>query len=182
MKKVNLGAFTNSGYKPGGFPRRAFWYITSLLFFKTAIPYPGVVKRFLLACFGAKVGAATVIKPRVTIKYPWFLEIGAHVWIGENVWIDNLAKVAIAGNVCISQGAVILTGNHDYKKTTFDLRLAPVIIEEGSWIGACAVVAPGVTVKTHTVLTVGSVLLQDTQPYGIYQGNPAQMVRSREIA
>ena len=41
--------------------------------------------------------------------------------IGENVWIDNLASVSIGATCCLSQGAMLLTGNHNYKKTTFDL-------------------------------------------------------------
>jgi putative colanic acid biosynthesis acetyltransferase WcaF len=37
------------------------------------------------------------------------------------VWIDNLDDVSIADNVCISQGALLLSGNHNYKKQIFDL-------------------------------------------------------------
>ena len=50
-------------------------------------------KRFLLRLFGAKIGKGVVIKPCVNIKYPWKLRIGNYVWIGENVWIDNLDTV-----------------------------------------------------------------------------------------
>ena len=57
----------------------------------------------------------------MNIKYPWFLAIGDHTWIGEKVWIDNLAEVAIGANCCVSQGAMLLCGNHNYKKSTFEL-------------------------------------------------------------
>ncbi|GIV29578.1 MAG: hypothetical protein KatS3mg028_0644 [Bacteroidia bacterium] len=40
-------------------------------------------------------------------------------------------------------------------------------------VGAKSVVCPGVVVKSHSVITVGSVIVQSTEPYGIYQGNPA---------
>jgi putative colanic acid biosynthesis acetyltransferase WcaF len=107
------------------------------------------------------------------IKYPWFLTIGDETWIGENVWIDNLTNVTIGKNCCLSQGSMLLTGNHNFKKSTFDLVLKPIILEDGSWIGAKATVCPGVTVYSHAVLSVGSVATTDLQANGIYQGNPA---------
>jgi len=127
------------------------------------------------------VGQGVLIKPSVNIKYPWLLEIGNNVWIGEGVWIDNLAKVTIGDNVCISQGAMLLCGNHDYKKSTFDLIIGEILLEEGVWIGAKTVVCPGVTCKPHSILTVGSVASKDLEPYSIYKGNPAVFVKNREI-
>ena len=80
-----------------------------------------------------------VIKPSVNIKYPWRLTIGSFVWIGEGVWIDNLENVVIGDNVCISQGAMLLCGNHNYKKTTFDLIVGSITLEDGVWVGAQSV-------------------------------------------
>ncbi len=121
------------------------------------------------------------IKPCVNVKYPWLLEIGNYTWIGENVWIDNLAKVKIGSNVCISQGAMLLCGNHNYKMSTFDLMIGNITIEDGSWVGAQTVVCPGVTVHSHAVLGVGSVANHDLDAFGIYQGNPAVKIRERTI-
>jgi putative colanic acid biosynthesis acetyltransferase WcaF len=143
-------------------------------------PFMGI-KKIWLRLFGAKVGKNVVIKPSVNIKYPWNLEIGNNVWIGEKVWIDNLAKVTIHENVCISQGVMLLTGNHNYKKTTFDLQTGEIILEEGVWIGAQSLVCPGVTCKSHSVLSGSSVLSENTEPYSIYRGNPAVKVKDRII-
>ncbi len=98
------------------------------------------------------MGKGVVIKPSVNIKYPWKLTLGNHFWIGEETWIDNLSEVVIGDNVTISQGAMILTGTHDHTKETFDFISLPVIIEEGAWIGARAVVYGGVTVGSHAIL------------------------------
>ena len=122
-----------------------------------------------------------MIKPQVLIKYPWFLEVGDYVWIGEMVWIDNLVKVSIGNNVCISQGAMLLTGNHDYTKSTFDLMVGEIHLEEGVWIGAKSVVCPGVRAKSHAVLAVNSVATKSMAAYTVFQGNPAQEVRKRVI-
>lgn len=136
----------------------------------------------LLKLFGAKVGSGVVIKPGVNIKYPWKLIIGDFSWIGEDVWIDNIEQVIIGSNVCISQGAMLLTGNHNYKSVSFDLVIGSITLEEGVWIGAQAVVCPGVSCGSHSILTVGSVAPKNLEPYSIYQGNPAIKIRNRIIS
>ena len=181
MKEVNLAKYTNTEYYPGSKIKIFLWYFVNHLIFNTFVPYPSKFKVFLLRIFGAKIGKNIVIKPKVNIKYPWFLKIGNNCWIGEGVWIDNLAKVKIGNNVCISQDAYLLTGNHDYKKETFDLIVKEIVIEDGVWIGAKSVITPGVICKTHSILAVGSVATKNLEPYGIYQGNPAILKRKREI-
>jgi len=179
--QTQLSSFNNAWYKPGaGFFTRACWYFVNLAYFKSSFPFNGV-KIFWLKCFGAKVGKGVVIKPGVNIKYPWRLKIGNHVWIGEKVWIDNLGDVVIEDHVCVSQGAFLLCGNHDYKKTTFDLMVGNITLKQGAWIGAKSTVCPGITAGSHAVLTVGSVATSDLEAYGVYQGNPATFVKKREI-
>lgn len=182
MGKVNLGKFDNSHYNPGAsFVKRAAWYFVNALFFLNPWNISSSIKVFLLKSFGAKVGTGVLIKPSVNIKYPWLLEVGNYVWIGESVWIDNLAKVQIGDNVCVSQGAMLLTGNHNYKKESFDLILGEIVLDEGCWIGAKSVVCPGVVCESHSILAVGSVANKKLEAHGIYQGNPAVLVRKREI-
>lgn len=155
------------------------WLIFSTIFFRTSFPWPIFLKIFILKLFGSKLGKGVVIKPKVTIKYPWKLAIANYVWIGENVWIDNLESVHIGSNVCISQGAMLLTGNHNYKSINFDLMMDKIILEDGVWIGAKAIVCPGIVCKKNCILNVGSVLQTKTIENGIYQGNPAQFKRKR---
>lgn len=180
--KTNLSAYSNSWYQPGaGFLTRVAWYLINAAFFASYFPFNGV-KLFLLRLFGAAIGRGVVVKPAVSIKYPWKLRIGDHSWIGEKVWIDNLAPVTIGSNCCVSQGALLLTGNHDYSKTTFDLIVKDIVLEDGAWVGAKAVVCPGVTIHSHAVLSAGSVATQNLDAYSIYQGNPALKVRERSIS
>jgi putative colanic acid biosynthesis acetyltransferase WcaF len=131
--------------------------------------------------FGAKIGTGVIIKPAVNIKYPWNLEIGNHSWLGEKVWIDNLVKVTIGNNVCLSQGAMLLTGNHNYKRQAFDLIVEGIKLEDGVWIGAKSLVCPGVTCFSHSVLSAQSVATINLDAYFIYSGNPAQKIRERII-
>lgn len=181
MSKVNLSSYNNSGYKPGNKFKIVCWYFFNVLFIANPLIPINSLKVIILKLFGAKIGTGLQIKPCVNIKYPWLLEIGNHVWIGENVWIDNLDKVTIGDNVCISQGAMLLCGNHNYKKSTFDLIIGEIFLEEGVWIGAQAVVCPGVICKSHSLLTVSSVATNNMDAYSIYQGNPAVKIKERLI-
>jgi putative colanic acid biosynthesis acetyltransferase WcaF len=177
---VDLSRYDNSHYRPGaGLARRVLWYICNAAIFDSWLLPSSGVKRCLLRVFGAKVGAGVVIKPRVNIKYPWRLRIGAHSWLGERVWIDNLADVAIGANVCISQGAYLLTGNHDYRDDTFALVTREIRVDDSAWIGAFAIVCPGVSIARRSVLSVGSLATTDTEAGWIYRGSPAAKVRRR---
>ncbi len=181
MSKTNLSKFNNDWYKPGANSiKRLCWYFTNTAWINSAFPISSV-KVSLLRLFGAKIGHGVVIKPHVNIKYPWKLEIGNNVWIGEYVGIDNLAQVTIQDNVCISQGALLLCGNHNYKKESFDLIVGEIKLEKGVWIGAKATVCPGVTCHDHAVLAVGSVATSNLDAYKIYQGNPAKFIRERKF-
>lgn len=176
---VSIKDYDNSWYNPGPFWKRMLWYFTNVLFFiNPLIPFSGIKVR-LLRLFGSQIERGVVIKPGVNIKYPWYLSIGDYTWIGENVWIDNLTHVTIGSNVCISQGAMLLCGNHDYKRPTFDLMVKPIVIEDGAWVGAQSTVCPGVTMHSHSVLAVGSIASKDLMPFSIYRGNPAVKVAER---
>jgi putative colanic acid biosynthesis acetyltransferase WcaF len=179
---TDLSGYNNAWYNPGASKlKRLFWYFTNLLFFQSGIFPLNGLKVILLRMFGARIGDGVIIKPTVNIKYPWKLRIGNYCWIGENVWIDNLAFVTLADNVCLSQGSMLLTGNHNYKKSTFDLMIGEIILENGVWIGTHAIVAPGVNCFSHAVLAINSVATRDLEAYFIYQGNPAEKVKEREI-
>ena len=178
---TDLSTYNNSWYNSGSRFKRGTWYIISFVFFQTAwFPFSSL-KVAILRALGATIGKGVVIKPGVQIKYPWNLTIGNHVWVGEGVWIDNLAPVTIGSHACLSQGAYLLTGNHNFTLPSFDLIIKGIVLEEGVWIGAKAVVCPGVTCASHAVLAVGSVATKDLERYTINQGNPAIRVKSRSI-
>jgi putative colanic acid biosynthesis acetyltransferase WcaF len=179
---ADLGAFQNADYSPGaGLVKRTLWYCTNAILFDSWLMPLYPVKATILRWFGARVGRGSVIKPRVNIKYPWRLRLGDNVWIGEGAWIDNLADVGIGDNACLSQGCLLLTGNHDYKDPRFTLFVNGITIEECVWVGARSTVCPGVRMGRNSVLTVGSVLQVDTEPNGVYSGMPAVLVRQRRL-
>ena len=181
MNEVNNALYKTTIVIGASKLKQVLWYFISIIFVQNSVISSSAIRVFFLRIFGANIGKGVVIKPSVKIKFPWKLTIGAHSWIGEGVWIDNLDEVSIGKSVCISQGAFIFTGNHDYKKISFDLITSPIIIEDGVWIGAFAVVCPGITCGTHAVLSVSSVANKNLEPYSIYKGNPALLISKRNI-
>lgn len=179
--ETDLSTYNNKWYKPGSHLKRFLWYFINELFLKNRYNPSSSIKLFWLKCFGAKIGNGVVVKPSVNIKYPWKLKIGNHCWIGEDVWIDNLEEVTIGDHVCLSQGAFLICGNHNYKSTAFDLIVKPIHIESGAWIGSKSIVGPGVTVGSHAVLSLGSVASNNLDSFSIYRGNPAIKIKSRNI-
>ena len=176
--QFDLSKYSSIGYSPGrGLLIRALWYIASELFFEHGLFPVRWPKVLLLKAFGARVGKGLVIKPSVRIKFPWRLTIGDHCWIGESVWIDNLANVAIGDHVCVSQGAYLCTGSHDFRSSSFDLIFRPIKIGSGVWIAARAVILCGVTIGGNSIVTAGSVVHRNVSPGWIVSGNPARCLR-----
>ena len=132
--------------------------------------------------FGCSLGKGVVIKPNVNIKYPWKLSLGNYVWIGERVWIDNLDNVMIGNHVCISQGAMLICGSHNYKQKSFDLITKEIALNDGVWIGAKSIILPGVVAESHSILSAGSVISKNLESFTVYKGNPAEKVGSRTIS
>lgn len=184
MNTVDNSLYNNDWYgaKIGASrSQQILWYFFNVLFLINPLNPSSGLKKFILKLFGARIGKGVVIKPGVNIKYPWKLFVGDYSWLGEKVWIDNLANVVIGRSVCISQGAMLLTGNHNYAAKEFDLMVLAITLEDGVWIGSKAVVCPGVTCRSHAVLAVQSVATKNLEPFTIYQGNPAVAIKDRII-
>jgi putative colanic acid biosynthesis acetyltransferase WcaF len=157
----------------------AVWYLLKCILFLTPLPVPSAIKRFVLRCFGAQVGRGVVIKPRVSILFPWKLCIGDYTWIGEEVSILNFEQVTIGAHCCISQRVFLCGGNHDYRVPDMRYRNRPITIKDGVWIGAQSFVAADVTIGREAVILVGSVVTHNQPVQMICAGNPCVVVRQR---
>jgi putative colanic acid biosynthesis acetyltransferase WcaF len=170
---MQLDEFDNSDFDRGSSRLvEALWRIAEGLLFASWIPGSGW-RRSLLRLFGARVGRGVVVKPRVRVKFPWRLCIGDHSWIGEGVWIDNLAEVRIGAHCCLSQAAYLCTGNHRWDRADFALVTGPIDIEDHCWIGARASVGPAVTCREGSVLSMGSLAVEDLEEWTVHAGSPA---------
>jgi putative colanic acid biosynthesis acetyltransferase WcaF len=181
-QSVDLSRFDNSGFKRGRpLPVEILWRVCSAFLFQSPLLPCLRTKRAVLRLFGARIGRGVVIKPRVTITFPWKLSVGDHSWIGEEVFLDSLDRIEIGSNVCISQRAYLCTGSHDSRSATFDLVTKPIRVDDGAWIAAGALIAPGVTVGSNALVQIGSVVRKDVGNDSIVSGNPAVFRKTRVI-
>ena len=178
--KVDLSKYKNPHYRPGPIWKRVTWHVINAIFIHSFLPFSSL-KIALLKIYGAKIGRGCTIKPGVNIKHPWMLSIGDYSWIGENVWIDNIAPVTIGSHCCISQGVTLIVGNHRYDKSTFDLTLHPITLRDGVWVGAKSTLLPGCQINEQTVITAGSVVKGNIPGDEIWGGNPAQFIKKRTL-
>ena len=171
--------FNKKEFRTGATVAKVYcWYMVNVLCFRSGLIPFSTILVLILRLFGAKIGKDVRIKPGIHVRYPWKLRLGDHSWLAD-CYIENLDLVTIGKHVCISQQAMLMTGNHDYKSISFDLITKPIVIEDGVWIGAKSLVAPGVRVASHAVLTAGSTAVRNLDAYVVYQGNPAIRRRSR---
>lgn len=177
---MKLALFSSRDFDRGATrAKEAAWLVLSGVLVESWLPGSGW-RCWLLRRFGAKIGDRVTIKPRVRVKFPWRLSIEDDVWIGEAAWIDNLGAVSIGHDVCISQGAYLCTGSHDWDKTTFDLIVRPIVVASYAWIGAMARLAPGTCVGEGTIIGMGVMVSGDLAPYHVFSNRKAGMLSVKQ--
>ena len=182
MSLVSLRDFDNSWYDPGRSKFwQALWFFAGLPLLRSSLIPSSGFRVWLLRAFGAVIGEGAVIKPGVRVKYPWHLTVGDHAWLGEDCWIDNLTSVRIGRNACLSQGCYLCTGNHDWSDPAFGLIVQSIAVGDGAWVGARAVIAPGISLGECAIAAAGSVVRKSIPAYEIHGGNPAVFLRRRTV-
>lgn len=157
--------------------KEALWFAARALFFQTPWPWPSSWRVELLRAFGARIGRGVVIRAGVNISFPWRLVLGDHVWLGEEVAILSLATVTIESSVCVSQRAFLCTGSHNFRGPKFDLLTKPITLRAGCWVAAQAFIGPGVEIGSGSVVSAGSVVMENVAPRLLVRGNPATVVK-----
>jgi maltose O-acetyltransferase len=149
----------------------------------------GVVRgQVYAALFSAFRGKGARIGLFTHIWFPWNLELGKHAFIGRNAYINCLHRgdLRIGNNVMIAPYAMVITTRHNSFTPDTPMRIQgvssrKVIIEDDVWIGGNAVILPGVRVGRGSVVAASSVVNRDIPAYALAGGNPARILKSREV-
>jgi acetyltransferase-like isoleucine patch superfamily enzyme len=108
------------------------------------------------------------------------VEIGHHTVIGRKSYLDGrVGKITIKDNVSIAPEAYILSLTHDKDNTEFSLIAKEVVISDYCWIGARALILPGVKLNKGAVVGAGSVVTKSVEAYEVVAGNPARKIGVR---
>ena len=106
--------------------------------------------------------------------------IGNHTRIGLHNTI--IGPVNIGSHVNLAQGITVTALNHNFDDTNKRIdeqgvSTTPVTIEDDVWIGANAVVLPGVTIGNHCVIAAGAVVTKNVPPHSLVAGVPAKIIK-----
>lgn len=133
---------------------------------------------------GVAVGPDTVIGGRIRIAggpTPGrTLSIGARGWVNAGCYFDTSDRITIGDDAAIGQQVLVLTQSHrvaGHGRRAGPLTTAPVTIGDGCWIGARAVLLPGVTVGDGAIVAAGAVVTRDVEPDTMVAGTPARVVK-----
>ncbi|CAH0497199.1 DapH/DapD/GlmU-related protein [Novosphingobium sp. CECT 9465] len=107
------------------------------------------------------------------------IRIGNNTAINRFCYLDGRGPLYIGNNVNVSHYTLIHTLTHIVNSPYFHAQQRPVAIMDDAWIGARAIILPGVTIGQGAVVAAGAVVSRDVPPYAIVSGNPAQVVGER---
>ncbi|RYZ89256.1 MAG: putative colanic acid biosynthesis acetyltransferase [Proteobacteria bacterium] len=161
--------------------RMAIWNLVWLLLFRPTPKFFKPWRVFLLRCFGAKTSGQPEVAASAVIKMPWHLVMEDRATIGHKAEIYNLGMVIMKARCTVAQHCYICTGSHDLSIPSLPMMTAPITIGEDVWIGARSLVLPGVTLGAGAVVAAGSNVTRDVDPWVIVGGNPAKVLKNREI-
>ena len=107
--------------------------------------------------------------------------IGDHTRIGLHNTI--IGPVEIGSNVNLAQGITVTALNHNFSDTNKRIdeqgvSTNPVTIEDDVWVGANAVILPGVTIGEHCVVAAGAIVTKDVPPHSLVAGVPAKVIKN----
>ncbi|MBR1871021.1 MAG: putative colanic acid biosynthesis acetyltransferase [Kiritimatiellae bacterium] len=176
---MNLSKYKEE--KPHRFKRIAWYAVNATLFRVLAGTRLRIVRNMLLRAFGARIPLKSLVYASARIYAPWNLAVGRHSCIGPRCDIYNKAFVSLGDNTVISQDGFICTASHDTSSPMMELETKSISIGDKVWIGARAIILPGVTIGEGAVVAAGAVVTKDVAPWTVVAGNPATPVKNRVL-
>lgn len=131
-----------------------------------------------------RLGGLPIIQRRVTIVHTHRLTVGKHFGVNSGTYINALGDITIGDYVLIGSNVTISSGRHEidgaeppvFARPSTPL---PIHIEDDVWIGAGAVIMPGITLAKGSVIGAGAIVTKSTVSYGVFAGIPAKLIRMR---
>lgn len=169
---------------PRGFRGRSafvvqLWWLVQATLFCGSPQFAYGFRRFLLRLFGARVGRGVIVRPSAKITYPWKVELGDYVWIGDDAVLYSLGEIRVGAHSVVSQRSYLCGGDHDYKSLDFPIRGRPISIGREVWVAADVFVAPGVSIGDAAVVGARSSVFNDLPSEHLCVGSPCVALKRR---
>lgn len=161
---------------------RVLWGGVWRLFYRPSPVFMHGWRRFILRCFGAKVGKGAHPYPTAVIWAPWNLEMAERSCLGHHVICYSVDKVRLGKAVTVSQYSYLCTASHDYKFKTMPLVTSPVVLGDYAWVTADVFVGPGVTIGEGAVVGARSTITKDVPNWTVVAGSPPVEIGKRSLS
>ena len=137
-------------------------------------------RHFLLRQSIGHCGDNVFIEPDIHFDYGYNISLGNHFYANFNPVMLDVAPITIGNHVLLGPNVQLITATHPLNpaERASGLELAfPITIGDHVWIGAGAIVLPGVTIGDNVVVGAGSVVTKDIPDNQVVAGNPARFIR-----
>lgn len=127
------------------------------------------------------IGQGTEIRPPLACDYGLNIHLGHRVYINVGAFLLDVAPIVIGDDTQLAPGVQVLTATHpidpEQRRQKWETA-EPVTIGQNVWLGAGAIVLPGVTIGHNTVVGAGAVVTKDLPANVLAVGNPARVIRT----
>lgn len=132
----------------------------------------------------AHLGGFCFIYAGARLFHTYGISAGKNLHVNTGAYLYGRGGLTIGNHVLVGQNAIVLSSTHQWSDPNVPIvfqghRAEPVTIGDDVWIGANAVILPGVAIGTGTVIGAGAVVNHDTEPYSIVAGIPARKIGER---
>lgn len=157
------------------------WEITWVIFLRWTPKKFNFFRLLLLRLFGAKIHGRPFVFPNARIYAPFNLELFDRACIGPKVYVYNLGNVVLREKAVLSYEVMLCGGTHDLSVPNMPLLVGDIEIGTDAFLGARSLVLPGVNIGDGAVVGAGAVVTKDVEPWAVVGGNPAKVIKKREI-
>ena len=137
---------------------------------------------FILKLFGANISGIPFVHSAVKIQIPWHLTMKHRSCLGDRSNAYSLGKIEVLEGATVAQEAYLCTGTHDFKDPSLQLITKPITIGKHSFIGARAMILPGISIGEQAIVGAMSVVSKDVPDHQIVAGNPAKNIGERSTS
>ncbi len=143
--------------------------------------FPNPLRKYYLRVFGVYIDKGSTIHRYCRFFHVGNLTIGKNSVVNFGCYLDNRRGIKIGDNVGLAHNVKIYTLGHDIDSSYFETKGGAVVIENGVFVFANAMIMPGVTLHEGCIVLPGSVVTKDVGPFHVVGGNPAKYLRSRKV-
>lgn len=158
------------------------WALVWIVFARWTPKFLNGWRLLLLRVFGAKIEGRPFVFPSAKIYAPFNLELKDGACIGPRADVYSLGKVVLDGGCVLSQDSMLCGGSHDLSKKNLPLLVGDIKVGEEVFVGARALVLPGIVIGDGAVVAAGAVVTKDVEPWTVVGGNPARVIKKRVLS